>query len=74
MLIPAAKFAVMASNIKMNVMMVTLKMVMDVAAHAILRLDGHVKEDLLPEKVSAINLFLIKLFLQAKVWSTLEIK
>ena len=73
-LISAAKFVVMVSNIKMNAMMEILKMVMDVAAVVISKSDGHAKVDLLPEKVIAINLFLIKLFSQAKVSSTLEIK
>lgn len=73
-MIHAPKFVVMVSNIWMNVMMEILKMVMDAAALVILKSDGHAKEDLLPEKVLATNLFPIKLFLQAKVLSTLEIK
>jgi len=73
-LIPAAKYVVMVLNIKMNATMEILKMVMDVAVLVIHKLDGHVKADLLQRKVFAINLFLIKLFLQAKVWLTWEIK
>ena len=67
-----ARSVVMVSGIKLNVMMVILRMVMVVAANVLFSHHGLAPMDLLCRNLSVLSIFLRKVFLLIKVLSIWE--